>query len=99
MLTNWRALRYWWPSAMLAAVWTLYLIGTSPGSVAPWVQWAFAFLCAVVGFLNIPAIPAILALQYFGSVSPWVGGACFWVWWYGLIRIVEWLTTRRLNIP
>src|SRR5262249_15819350 len=77
--------RYWWPSAMLAAVYTLFLIASWRGPVAPWVQWSFGLLCVAVGFLNIPTIPIILVLRYCGVASPWVAGGLFLgllVWTY-----------------
>jgi hypothetical protein len=102
--TDWKTLRIWWPSLMLAAAGVAFLTGDPHGLPC---EIVFGTMVAIVVFLNIPVIPAIPVIAFFTSNSPlpgWgraaVAGICFWAAWYGIIRLVEWRqhVTERVSL-
>jgi len=92
---RWRALRYWWPSAMLGAITlTVLLANVAERALPESALNAFGLLLAI---LNAPLIPGAMAYAAVVKESGWEGWPValtavptYWFAWYGIIRFLEW---------
>jgi hypothetical protein len=89
---NWRIVRYWWPTSIVALDGLLVLL-VNAGRPEGWVD----ILGIAVVLANIPTLPAVYPLVFLvdgfhlGDRSATsVAAPVLWLAWYGIIRFLEW---------
>jgi hypothetical protein len=92
---QWKILRYWWPSLMLALAGMALITGYVPMNSLG--ESLYEMLVLLALFLNLPTVPAVLLDGLIIDVSGWRGWSIFlliipslWAAWYGIIRFLEW---------
>jgi hypothetical protein len=89
---NWRIVRYWWPTSIVALDGLLVLL-VNVGRPEGWLD----ILGTVVVLANIPTLPAVYPLVFLVDnfhLGDWSAAAIaapvLWLAWYAIIRFLEW---------